>query len=125
MKNIALTALSHAWDGFLVAVKTTSSYFQIWIPIVNLTLQRKLQEKRAKKMAYVGKYQSVVLPSKPITDPEFGYVNAAQTNVAQTWKKFEQTGVNDDRLCTSADTNRAEYKETVGQVSKQKIRRIQ
>jgi hypothetical protein len=77
-------------------------------------------------MAYVGKYQSVVLPSKPITDPEFGYVNAAQTNVAQTWKKFEQkTGVNDDRLRTSAHTNRAEYKETVGQVSKQKIRRVQ
>jgi hypothetical protein len=77
-------------------------------------------------MAYVGKYQSVVLPSKPITDPEFGYVNAAQTNVAQTWKKFEQkTGVNDDRLRTSAHTNRAEHKETVRDVSKQKIRRIQ
>lgn len=126
MKNIALTALSHAWDGFLVAVKTTLSYFQIWTPIVNLTLQRKLQEKRAKKMAYVGKYQSVALPSKPITDPEFGYVNAAQTNVAQTWKKFEQkTGVNDDRLRASAHTNQAEHKEAIGQVSKQKIRRIQ
>lgn len=77
-------------------------------------------------MAYVGKYQSVALPSKPITDPEFGYVNAAQTNVAQTWKKFEQkTGVNDDRLRTSAHANRAEHKEAIGQVSKQKIRRIQ
>jgi hypothetical protein len=125
MKNIALTALSHAWDGFLVAVKTTLSYFQIWIPIVNLTLQRKLQEQEDKKMAYTGKYQSIALPSKPITDPEFGYVNAAQTNVAQTWKKFQQTGVNDDRLCTSADTNRAEHKEAIGQVSKQKIRRVQ
>jgi hypothetical protein len=125
MKNIALTALSHAWDGFLVAVKTTLSYLKIWIPIVNLTLQRKLQEKRAKTMAYTGKYQSIALPSKPITDPEFGYVNAAQTNVAQTWKKFQQTGVNDDRLRTSAHTNRAEHKEAIGQVSKQKIRRIQ
>jgi hypothetical protein len=87
--------------------------------------QRKLREKRAKKMAFIGKYQSVAVPSKPITDPEFGYVNAAQTNVAQTWKKFKQTGVNDDRLCTSADTNRAEHEETVGQVPSQKIRRIQ
>jgi hypothetical protein len=87
--------------------------------------QRKLREKKAKKMAYVGKYQSVALPSKPITNPEFGYVNAAQTNVAETWKKFKQTGVNDDRLCTSADTNRAEHQEVVGQVPSQKIRRIQ
>jgi hypothetical protein len=87
--------------------------------------QRKLREKKAKKMAYVGKYQSVALPSKPITNPEFGYVNAAQTNVAETWKKFKQTGVNDDRLCTTAHTNRAEHEETVGQVPSQKIRRIQ
>jgi hypothetical protein len=125
MKNIVLIALSHAWESCLVAVKTTLSYFQIWTPIVNMKSQRKLREKRAKKMAYVGKYQSVAVPSKPITNPEFGYVNAAQTNVAETWKKFKQTGVNDDRLCTSADTNRAEHEETVGQVSKQKIRRVQ
>lgn len=125
MKNIALTALSHAWDGFLVAVKTTLSYFQIWIPIVNLTLQRKLQEKKDKTMAYTGKYQSIALPSKPITDPEFGYVNAAQTNVSQTWKKFQQKGVNDDRLRIPTDTNREQHKEVGGEVFKQKIRRIQ
>ena len=125
MKNIVLIALSHAWESCLVAVKTTLSYFQIWTPIVNMKSQRKLREKRAKKMAYVGKYQSVAVPSKPITNPEFGYVNAAQTNVAETWKKFKQTGVNDDRLCTTADTNRADNKETVGQVPSQKIRRIQ
>ena len=125
MKNIAFIALSHAWDSLVVAVKTTLSYFQIWTPIVSLKSRQKLREKKAKKMAYVGKYQSVVVPSKPITSPEFGYVNAAQTNVAETWKKFKQTGVNDDRLCTSADTNRAEHQETVGQVSKQKIRRVQ
>ena len=125
MKNIALTALSHAWGGFLVAVKTTLSYFQIWTPIVSLKSRQKLREKKAKKMAYVGKYQSVAVPSKPITSPEFGYVNAAQTNVAETWKKFKQTGVNDDRLCTTAHTNRAEHKETVGQVPSQKIRRVQ
>ena len=125
MKNTVLIALSHAWESCLVAVKTTLSYFQIWTPIVNMKSQRKLREKRAKKMAYVGKYQSVAVPSKPITNPEFGYVNAAQTNVAETWKKFKQTGVNDDRLCTTADTNRADNKETVGQVPSQKIRRIQ
>jgi hypothetical protein len=125
MKNTVLIALSHAWESCLVAVKTTLSYFQIWTPIVNMKSQRKLREKRAKKMAYVGKYQSVAVPSKPITNPEFGYVNAAQTNVAETWKKFKQTGVNDDRLCTPADTNRAEHEEVVGQVPSQKIRRIQ
>ena len=125
MKNIALIALSHAKDGLVAVVKTTLSYFQIWTPTVSLKSRQKLLKKGAKKMAYVGKYQSVAVPSKPITNPEFGYVNAAQTDVAQTWKKFKQTGVNDDRLCTSADTNRAEHQETVGQVSKQKIRRVQ
>jgi hypothetical protein len=125
MKNIVLIASSHAWESCLVAMKTTLSYFQIWTPIVNMKSQRKLREKKAKKMAYIGKYQSVAVPSKPITDPEFGYVNAAQTDVAQTWKKFKQTGVNDDRLCTPADTNRAEHQEVVGQVPSQKIRRIQ
>jgi hypothetical protein len=125
MKNIVLIALSHAWESCLVAVKTTLSYFQIWTPIVNMKSRQKLREKKAKKMAYVGKYQSVAVPSIPITNPEFGYVNAAQTNVAETWKKFKQTGVNDDRLCTTADTNRAEHQEVVGQVPSQKIRRIQ
>jgi hypothetical protein len=125
MKNTVLIALSHAWESCLVAVKTTLSYFQIWTPIVNMKSRQKLREKKAKKMAYVGKYQSVAVPSIPITNPEFGYVNAAQTNVAETWKKFKQTGVNDDRLCTSADTNRAEHQEVVGQVPSQKIRRIQ
>lgn len=125
MKNIALIASSHAWESLVAVVKIILSYFQIWTPIVNMKSQRKLREKRAKKMAYVGKYQSVAVPSKPITNPEFGYVNAAQTNVAETWKKFKQTGVNDDRLCTTADTNRAEHEETVGQVPSQKIRRIQ
>jgi hypothetical protein len=125
MKNTVLIALSHAWESCLVAVKTTLSYFQIWTPIVNMKSRQKLREKKAKKMAYVGKYQSVAVPSIPITNPEFGYVNAAQTNVAETWKKFKQTGVNDDRLCTTAHTNRAEHEEVVGQVPSQKIRRIQ
>lgn len=125
MTNTVRTALNHAMESLSAAVKWTLSYFQIWTPIVNLKQRQKSLKKGAKKMAYVGKYQSVAVPSKPITNPEFGYVNAAQTDVAQTWKKFKQTGVNDDRLCTSADTNRAEHQETVGQVPKQKIRRVQ
>jgi hypothetical protein len=125
MNNTVLTALNHAMESLSAAVKWTLSYFQIWTPIVNLKQRQKLLKKGSKKMAYVGKYQSVAVPSKPITNPEFGYVNAAQTDVAQTWKKFQQTGVNDDRLCTSADTNRAEHQEVVGQVPKQKIRRVQ
>lgn len=125
MKNTVLIASSHAWESLVVAVKTTLSYFQIWTPIVNIKSRQKLRDKKAKKMAYVGKYKSIALPSIPITNPEFGYVNAAQTNVAETWKKFKQTGVNNDGLCTPADTNRAEHEETVGQVPSQKIRRVQ
>ena len=125
MTNIAHTALSHVMESLSAAAKWTLSYFQIWTPIVSIKQRQKLLRKGSKKMAYVGKYQSVAMPSKPITSPDFGYVNAAQTNVAETWKKFKQTGVNDDRLCTTADTNRAEHEETVGQVSKQKIRRVQ
>ena len=125
MTNTAHTVLSLAMEKLSAVAKWTLSYFQIWTPIVSIKQRQKLLRKGAKKMAYVGKYQSVAVPSKPITNPEFGYVNAAQTNVAETWKKFKQTGVNDDRLCTTADTNRAEHQEVVGQVPSQKIRRIQ
>jgi len=125
MKNIALIALSHAKDGLVAAVKTTLSYFQIWTPIVSLKSRQKLLKKGAKKMAFVGKYQKVVLPSTPITDPKFGYVNSAQTNVAETFKKFSTTGVNDDRLRTSFNEDRAKHEEVIGQMPKQKIRRVQ
>lgn len=125
MKNIALIALNHARDGLVAAVKTTLSYFQIWTPTVSLKSRQKLLKKGAKKMAFVGKYQKVVLPSKLITDPNFGYVNSAQTNVAETFKKFATTGVNDDRLRTPLNENREEHKDVIGQVSKQKIRRVQ
>lgn len=125
MTNIARTVLSLAMEKIDVAVKWTLSYFQIWTPIVSLKQRQKLLKKGAKKMAYVGKYQKVVLPTKPITDPNFGYVNSAQTNVAETFKKFSTTGVTNDRLRTPLNENREEHKDVIGQVSKQKIRRVQ
>lgn len=125
MTNIVRTALNLGMENLNAAAKWTLSYFQIWTPIVSLKQRQKSLRKAAKKMAYVGKYQSVAVPSKPITSPEFGYVNAAQTNVAETWKKFKQTGVNDDRLRTTAHQDRAEHEEVIGQVPKQKIRRVQ
>lgn len=125
MKNIALIALSHAWESLVVAVKTTLSYFQIWTPTVSLKSRQKLLKKGAKKMAYVGKYQKVVLPTKPITDPSFGYVNSAQTNVAETFKKFSTTGVNNDRLRTPLNEDRKKHEDVIGEVPKQRIRRIQ
>lgn len=125
MKNTALTALNHARDGLVAAVKTTLSYFQIWTPTVSLKSRQKLLKKGAKKMAFVGKYQKVVLPSKLITDPNFGYVNSAQTNVAETFKKFATTGVNNDRLRTPLNEDREKHQDVIGQVSKQKIRRVQ
>lgn len=125
MTNIAHTALNLAMEKTSAAVKCTLSYFQIWIPTVSLKERQKLLKKAVKKMPYAGKYQKVVLPSVPITDPSFGYVNSAQTNVSQTWKKFQQKGVNDDRLRTPTDTNREQHKEAGGEVLKQKIRRVQ
>lgn len=125
MTNIAHTALSLAMEKLNVAVKWTLSYFQIWTPIVSMKERQKLLKKGAKKMTYAGKYQKVVLPSTPITDPNFGYVNSAQTNVAETFKKFQQKGVNDAGLCATTDENRKQHKEVVGEVFKQKIRRIQ
>jgi len=38
-----------------------------------------------------------VMPSKLITDPEFGYVNSALTDVSATWKKFEKKGVKESK----------------------------
>lgn len=125
MTNTAHTVLNLATEKISVAVKWTLSYFQIWTPTVSLKQRQKLLKKGAKKMAYVGKYQKVVLPSKLITDPNFGYVNSAQTNVAETFKKFSTTGVNDDRLRTPLNEDREKHEEVIGQVSKQKIRRVQ
>lgn len=125
MTNIARTVLSLAMEKISVAAKFTLSYFQIWTPTVSLKQRQKLLKKGAKKMAFVGKYQKVVLPSTPITDPKFGYVNSAQTNVAETFKKFSTTGVNDDRLRTSFNEDRAKHEEVIGQMPKQKIRRVQ
>ena len=125
MTNIARTVLSLAMEKISVAAKFTLSYFQIWTPTVSLKQRQKLLKKGVKKMNFVGKYQKVVLPSKLITDPNFGYVNSAQTNVAETFKKFATTGVNNDRLRTPLNEDREKHQDVIGQVSKQKIRRVQ
>jgi hypothetical protein len=65
----------------------------------------------------------VVMPSKPITDPTFGYVNAAQTNVQETWKKH-QTGVKNAGLFNHHHANRKESEGIGEQLPPQKIRRV-
>lgn len=69
------------------------SYFEIWIPTVSINERQKLRQKAAKRVKQQPKVQRVVMPSKLITDPEFGYVNSALTDVQATWKKFEKKGV--------------------------------
>jgi hypothetical protein len=64
------------------------------------------------------------MPSKLITDPTFGYVNSALTNVQDTWKKHS-TGVNNAGLFNNPNEDRKNDKEARGQLSAQKIRRVQ
>jgi len=59
-----------------------------------------------------------------ITDPTFGYVNSALTNVQDTWKKHS-TGVNNAGLFNNPNADRTNDKESGGQVPTQKIRRVQ
>ena len=68
--------------------------------------------------------QRVVMPSKPITDPSFGYVNSALTDVSATWKKHS-TGVNNAGLFNNPNADRKNDKESGGEVPTQKIRRVQ
>lgn len=73
------------------------SYFEIWIPTLSINERQKLRQKAAKRIKQQPKVQRVVMPSKLITDPEFGYVNSALTDVQATWKKFEKKGVKEDK----------------------------
>ena len=70
------------------------------------------------------KVQRVVMPSKPITDPSFGYVNSALTDVSVTWKKH-LTGVNNAGLFNNPNADRKNDKESGAEVPPQKIRRVQ
>jgi hypothetical protein len=73
------------------------SYFQIWTPTLSIKERQRLLKKAAKRMKEQPKVQRVVMPSKLITDPSFGYVNSALTDVSATWKKFEKKGIEESK----------------------------
>ena len=107
-----------------VAMTRFLSYFQIWTPTLSLSERTKLRQKAAKRMKEKPKTQRVVMPSKLITDPSFGYVNSALTNVQDTWKKHS-TGVKNAGLFNNPNADRKNDKESGGEVPTQKIRRVQ
>jgi hypothetical protein len=100
------------------------SYFQIWTPTLSLSERTKLRQKAAKRLKEKPKTQRVVMPSKLITDPTFGYVNSALTDVSETWKKHS-TGVKNAGLFNNPNADRKNDKESGGEVPTQKIRRVQ
>jgi hypothetical protein len=100
------------------------SYFEIWTPTLSIKERQKLRQKAAKRIKEQPKVQRVVMPSKLITDPEFGYVNSALTDVQATWKKHS-TGVKNAGLFDNPNENRKKDKESRGEVPTQKIRRVQ
>jgi hypothetical protein len=100
------------------------SYFQIWTPTLSIKERQRLLKKAAKRMKEQPKVQRVVMPSKLITDPSFGYVNSALTDVSATWKKHS-TGVNNAGLFNNPNADRKNDKESGGEVPTQKIRRVQ
>jgi hypothetical protein len=124
MTTIVRSALNLAIQQISVAMTRFLSYFQIWTPILSLKERTRLRQKAAKRTKEQPKTQRVVMPSKLITDPTFGYVNAAQTNVSETWKKHS-TGVNNAGLFNNPDADRKNDKESGGEMPTQKIRRVQ
>jgi hypothetical protein len=124
MTTIVRSALNLAIQQISVAMTRFLSYFQIWTPILSLKERTRLRQKAAKRTKEQPKTQRVVMPSKLITDPTFGYVNSAQTNVSETWKKHS-TGVNNAGLFNNPNADRTNDKESGGQVPTQKIRRVQ
>jgi hypothetical protein len=124
MTTIVRSALNLAIQQISVAMTRFLSYFQIWTPILSLKERTRLRQKAAKRTKEQPKTQRVVMPSKLITDPTFGYVNAAQTNVSETWKKHS-TGVNNAGLFNNPNADRTNDKESGGEMPTQKIRRVQ
>jgi hypothetical protein len=118
------SALNLATQQINVAMTRFLSYFQIWTPILSLSERTKLRQKAAKRLKEKPKTQRVVMPSKLITDPSFGYVNSALTNVQDTWKKHS-TGVKNAGLFNNPNSDRKNDKESGGEVPIQKIRRVQ
>lgn len=118
------SALSLATQQINVVMTRFLSYFEIWTPTLSLKERQKLLRKAARRVKEQPKTQRVVMPSKLITDPTFGYVNSALTNVQDTWKKHS-TGVNNAGLFNNPNEDRKNDKEARGQLSAQKIRRVQ
>ena len=118
------SALNLATQQINVAMTRFLSYFQIWTPTLSLNERTKLRQKAAKRLKEKPKTQKVVMPSKLITDPSFGYVNSALTNVQDTWKKHS-TGVKNAGLFNNPNADRKNDKESGGEVPTQKIRRVQ
>lgn len=124
MSNIVRSVLSLVTHQSNVAMTHFLSYFQIWTPTLSMKERTKLRQKAAKRMKEQPKTQRVVMPSKPITDPTFGYVNSALTDVSETWKKHS-TGVKNAGLFNNPNADRKNDKESGGEVPTQKIRRVQ
>ena len=87
-------------------------------------LSKNVNEHTEKKMKEQPKTLRVIMPSKRITDPTFGYVNSALTDVQETWKKHS-TGVKNAGLFDNPNANRKNDKKSGSEVSTQKIRRVQ
>ena len=124
MSNIVRSVLSLVTHHSNVAMTHFLSYFQIWTPTLSMKERTKLRQKAAKRMKEQPKTQRVVMPSKPITDPTFGYVNSALTDVSATWKKH-LTGVKNAGLFNNPNADRKNDKESGAEVPTQKIRRVQ
>ena len=124
MTSIVRSALNLVIPHLNVVMIRFLSYFQIWTPTLSLKQRQRLLRKAAKRMKEQPKVQRVVMPSKPITDPSFGYVNSALTDVSATWKKH-LTGVNNAGLFNNPNADRKNDKESGGEVPTQKIRRVQ
>jgi hypothetical protein len=118
------SALNLVTQQINVAMTRFLSYFQIWTPTLSLKERTKLRQKAAKRLKEQPKTQRVVMPSKLITDPTFGYVNSALTDVSATWKKHS-TGVKNAGLFNNPNADRENDKESGGEVPTQKIRRVQ
>ena len=124
MNTAVRSALNLVIQQINAAVIRFLSYFQIWTPTLSLKERQRLLKKAAKRMKEQPRVQRVVMPSKPITDPSFGYVNSALTDVSATWKKHS-TGVNNAGLFNNPNADRKNDKESGGEVPTQKIRRVQ
>ena len=97
MITIVHSVLSHITQKISAVMIRFLSYFEIWTPTLSINERQKLRQKAAKRIKQQPKVQRVVMPSKLITDPEFGYVNSALTDVSATWKKFEKKGVKESK----------------------------